>query len=848
MALRVEARARARPIRIAYLVPQGESSHEILDAVFATSVSLWGGRYHPIVPWNGQSADEDYLAWVEVYDPDIIYSYADLDAATLDRLGERFGPSFFEIHEILPGAAKDSRRFTPRLPVEPLTCLSVAMQYGRAHPPSAPQPMRLVDCLLSEPHDRFIDDNFGTYRASFGAWPMPPNLADLLRPIYVGNDGLKAQCKTWGVNVDDVLPSVTALLSTMARGRNSFGLANLAADSVPRVEFRSRRRPGFTLIVGSTFADRLLHWNLRSHYPAYVGRDFTGLVVSPERFDDPAFTDAIAEFIAMRNFIESAAGGGHWVTLTSASLDAARLDSIKQNLLTKRKSAMYHVDRESPLHLPPSKEALANSGMLVSNRSFGWSDPAKTAVVAEGELRLPECRPEHLAGLGNPSQATAGAWAMDVSIDRENSVTPYSNVTHTWQIPRRLRMAPAFCQPYKVVGFNGPSWTPRANRHGGLVLSTAFQSDVPALTVPSDEDAFAIALTRAERWSTGGAQAPRDWPFAYVRPSDKGRYLTTTLKLFGGLFSASGFLLHSFWQKVLGELGATLSEEKIDGIAGRLRAKLTGKLDGPETFDRIAEIVAKEAYDVRIPNVSVRLDTMTEWHKPLLDAEAAEIEQQKPDDPDYWLQRAKDSLPESLHFLCGRGVLAQGYEWSCRGCYHRNWNGLANLGAKLACSVCGKERPAPIADPWQFRLDGFVQRALREHGVLPLIWCLHRLANDNPQHSFYFLGPHELYLKYPQSEKTKNDHELDALVVIGTQVHLCEAKTSVKRIKLDSLVKVAERVRPDFVTLAVMEALSDNITKRYEELQVRLQGTGIVAKLLTLQPQDISSDASLRAL
>jgi hypothetical protein len=76
-------------------------------------------------------------------------------------------------------------------------------------------------------------------------------------------------------------------------------------------------------------------------------------------------------------------------------------------------------------------------------------------------------------------------------------------------------------------------------------------------------------------------------------------------------------------------------------------------------------------------------------------------------------------------------------------------------------------------------------------------------------------------------------------------VHLCEVKSSSRDIDIASLIEVAKRLRPDVVTLAVMEASSPRLNARFGELKRVLADTGIDVSLLTLRPDERSDDAYL---
>ncbi|MCY1076004.1 hypothetical protein [Archangium lansingense] len=165
-----------------------------------------------------------------MFDADIIYSYVDMNEEEVARIHEHFGPSYFVRHTPQYQGQRDKRYFRPELPLPGLTSLAVAPQYGKAHPPSAPQPMLIVDRLAGEPDNRFVNDNFGSPLDALGFWPLPDHLSDVVRPLYLASDELRANWRSGRIPPGDFVADVPALLTTMARKRNTFGLAQFAAD------------------------------------------------------------------------------------------------------------------------------------------------------------------------------------------------------------------------------------------------------------------------------------------------------------------------------------------------------------------------------------------------------------------------------------------------------------------------------------------------------------------------------------------------------------------------------------------------------------------------------------------
>lgn len=830
---------RPRPIRFAYLVSDGEHAHEILDAIFADSHSRWGGRYSLVIPCEAGKPSPEYLPWLQAYDPDVIYSYVALSDETVRDLHERFCPSRLMLHETFPTQTPaDPHFYQPGHRIEALSSLSTALQYARAFPASAPRPALIVDYLPGQPPDRFIDDNFGSHYGSFGRSPMPENLGDVLQPLTVASEERLKDPRSGFRSVGPAVYDTPALLDFMAKQRNTFGVAQLASDSTPRIDVTDHAEASFSLVVGSSFDDRIMFWNDRSRMPTYLGREFAALIVPPERLEDETFFKALVAFLKSRNSV-SRSNSTPWVILRSASLSREQLSELQARFRAADRWNAYHLDRgDHPRPRVPTEAVLRDSGRLVTGVFFDSQPTWKDFAFQGPSGRPPATSPHHLEG-SPASLATRGGWAIDVQIARESLFGK-----SFWYLPRRLRMHGTF----KVEGNTGMQRICRSNRQGHLALIVDNAGDIPVITVPTDEEAFSYALQQGRDWEPF-KRASREWhpsgPYAYGRPSDKGRYLIGALRLFGGAEAAAQVLLHAYWKDVFESLGSNIGEARIEAIKSTLKKKhRAGELKTEDDWERLARVVASEARQVRIPRSSVDFDELKNRFAPFLERERAILAEHETAEPEEWIEHAEATLPRSVKYLASSGVLHQGCEWRCRACYHINWNAVDALRPRLICEVCGTDFAVPVERPWNFRLNGFVLEGLKEHGLLPLVWAIKKLAWQ-ARHSFYFLPPHELFDDFPKKQGTKPNREVDLICVVDGVVHLVEAKSSLRSIELETTVDAAKRIRPDIVTLALMKPSSKALSAKLKELQELLAGTGIDAKVLTLADGDIDDHVFL---
>lgn len=831
---------RPRPVRVAYLVESSEHSDLMLDAIFAECNSRWGGRYSLIIPCQTGAILSAYSQWLETYDPDIIYTYVDLNEAAIQGIHEKYGPAYLIKHETHEKDKKSERYWWPSLPFECLTSLVVAPQYARAFPQSAPQPMLVIDYLPGYARERFIDNNFGSAYQSFRRWPIPEHLADSVRPLTLASEKLLKDPHGGHRNFKgETVTDTITLLQAMAKNRNTYGVAQLAADSAPHLEIRERFRESFTLVVGDSFADRILFWNDRSLTPAYLGRGFTTLIVSKTQLENADFFEALVAFIKARNSVQRS-NGTPWVTLQSMSLTTDELIKLRDQFNGSDKWNGYHVGDPITLeNAAPSTKILKNAFGLVTSHMFDRALNWKEFPANGKKVRPPISLPGPLQGIQSPSQATSGVWAADIDIERQNNLTRFSNVRHKWHLPRRLRMHGAFLKPYE--NSNKQYCYPRTSREGYLILFTGFKEEPPAINLPDDETAFRYSLVNGHDWPPFSRQDREHAPsgsYGWSHPSDKGRYLIGTLRIFGGLQEAGNVLLHKYWKNIFDDLGGAIGAARNDVIKRTLKKRLReGTIGGEDEWDRLTNLVAHEAHNARMPLRTVSFEDLVERYKPLMEEERKAVEKENPPIATEWMLDIPQSLPDSVQWLCSLNVLYQGYEWRCPKCFHSNWNQINNLEVKIPCEICATPQVIPVNKPWDFRLNGFLREALKEHGLLALIWCLIKLE-DRCRDTFYFLGPHDLFEIRPRNENANRDNEADLICVVDGDVHLCEVKSSARDIEIASLIKVATRIRPDVVTLAVMENASSKLTLKFNELKSALVGMDIRAELLTLEDDD----------
>jgi hypothetical protein len=381
---------------------------------------------------------------------------------------------------------------------------------------------------------------------------------------------------------------------------------------------------------------------------------------------------------------------------------------------------------------------------------------------------------------------------------------------------------------------------------GGLLTMYAnVSTQLPAINLPTDTEVIIHALTHGRDWPPYHRTAERlrlPQLTADARRSDKGYYFWGVLQLFGSLNEAASILLHTFWRQQFEALGATdqRTEVRREQIKTQLsrRAGKPFDLTDPDHADRLTNLVLQEAAQLRLTVPSLPWARLEADFQQLEDRHWIEHPAHEGVNEAEWRGYHRDSLVSTVQNLCRLQILHQGYEHRCPKCLHRSWVGIDSLSTMIVCEVCKHERPAPVDQPWAFRINGFLREALQRHGIGPLFWALRRFQARN-QNSFWFEGPLDICFDQAAAESGRTETDIDLTMIDGGLVRMCEVKQSARHFTdPEGLARVMARLRPDIAMVAVMEAPSRNLQEKFARFSGALAVEGIRAEMLTFDEEN----------
>lgn len=842
---------RPRPLRVAFLIEDGEHANLMLDGIFADCYDRWGGRFSLIVPAvNGRIAPS-YWEWLEAYDPDIVYSYVPLSRADVLEIHERLYPARYRFHPLRREPQLNVFDYKPSFELSPLSSLSVVFRLARYNPTAVSRTrIQVIDSWYTEQPSRFLTDNFGTYHRSRGTGIYPAdamaeaNLLTVVAPEKQANPKL-------GIPRDLIaVPDELHALREFA-DRRATSLSILSSFLAPRLEITDRRSGSFNLVVGDSFTDRLVFWNVRLLIPAWLDRDICAARVSLDRLAQPDFLDVLGTLLKNRNHVNAGGGGQPRLTIRSSSLSTAQLTEAHRLLAstgvwgavsTELINSMDEIVPSGP-SLKTAREGDHYTGSIVSKpdwKRFVWSPPI---------VRPPEIIPDHLSDAPVRQAFTTGFWCADFLLERE-SPGPMFSEQNLWVLPRRWRMVDAFKISYALEPHRGNGRLARRSRAGNLSVFVSFDHPIESIEVPSPNKAVAYALARDGLMVAPDAEGERAYPpnkVAWTSPSNEARYLTGVLGMTGGSENAARFLLHPFLQGMFGRLGATprLDTNMVTPTVNRLAKRAINNplfnLRDERERSALGELIVKAARGLRKPADFVTYEDLKALWKAHRQAYWANRGHERGGDPEInWDDLEQKTLDDCLIEMRSRQMMFQGHSWTCRNCHHRNWVNLDRLTSRLSCEVCHQSAQAPVSINWLFRPNDFLIESLRDHSILSLVWVLDALRLRS-RRSLIFIEPTKFGF---DQNSDKSDAEADLLVLLDGKAIACEVKSSWRGLRstdVSDFVALATRIRPDCALLAVMEEGPPGLVAELAAARAHLVAEKIDFEVLTLneyRPRD----------
>lgn len=799
----VEAKATNRPVKIAYLVPFDEApnTHMNLDAVFFESYTRWAGVYTLVIPTKAQEFLADgYDEWLKHYDPDFIYSYVDLDAAFVDKIDRLCCPIAFLKHKerSRENGEIDWRSFLPRWdgyiqPVSSISTVQSPASYPQFPHDERPREPTVFTQYGMAPADRFLADNFGT---GFSLHNVTHAIPGFFKTLCLVPADLPGHVVAGTERCFSTLESLRAISDRKATPIARLAMVN--SSGIPRPESMGWAF-AFRLFIGSTPLDRIHFWNSR-HLGSSWGDTSNALILEPTFFDDEQLVQQLGQYLNKNNFLGHG-NGAYQAEIHSSSIAANVLNAFRDKLQPHTWNAVY-VSRAFNVPAIPSQKDLAE-------RIHDNTADTTTLKLTEDSSEITASEPAHFIYIPPQLRGVArGQWIVELSVQRHNNLSRYSNVVDTWTLPRRRKITRAFTERLAKPTFGGrlalvPSTEGFPFRNQAIKDTSSYE-----IHLPSDETFFRHLALEFFQYPADDLRAPIPRAgYIDLAVSDKGQNLRGVISLFDNLSTAFGVLTNKLWRTVL-------AEAKEDSTK-------------PLTFDlnKLYSLIPNDRGTIQRLTQELRLgnDRITK---------------------NYLL----DSLKDALEHLVRSNVFYKVAHWRCRYCGHLNSRSFDNMKIKNECDICATEYLAQIDIEWQYELSDFVYRSLQKHSGLPVLWTLGFLQDRLHTGAFWYLPEVDLY---ERDDDPQSKNEIDILCMLDGAFYAVEAKRSAsiflnKAEALDKFVKVIKLLRPDVALLAFErycaegEDLQTTKARLAEAANVIRERIGPWTKLEILVAQDVA--------
>lgn len=554
-----------RPPRIVFLVEENEHSSKILDDIFSYSYSIWGGLRTIIIPVIDGDISKEYIEWIQLFDPDIVYSYARLSTKIKTALEKATTAITFKEHPFhWPNPTND--KFTPVMDFQFIQSVSLV-----PHIMSKPlfsglnQSLCFIfdDSFNEGTYSKLLLDNFGfccshyltLIKAQF------PNLVLL----GVADDQHSSRLK--GANYFEAKEFLSNLFQNI--GWTVFSPAFLSGYDKKHLHGQDSHlycaylnyaeheveEADFNLFIGDSFEDRVHFWNSRHNFNGWHDDPSTVSLRIPENcLNDASFIGTLSKYLLNR--IINGRRRSRRIQIFSCAITNDVLENFIQQLGLKNFISIKSFKRILPLL--PSDNPYNSMRQLVT----------ASEEIQGTQKKVTPCLPWHLDDVKNLDFLRNENWFVEFEIERHNNLYPCYDedgdiLPQFWRLPRNNCAAQVFIKDRSYS---------RIQRDKKLCViasnddSAATKVGSIPLKLPSDEKVFQKIFEKLptvfKNNDLRNTYTEGHWS---IQLSDKGEAFKIVVDIFGGLYIAYQYLDDPFWRELLCHLsGINITNPSIN--------------------------------------------------------------------------------------------------------------------------------------------------------------------------------------------------------------------------------------------------------------------------------------------
>ncbi|OCZ54295.1 hypothetical protein [Dehalobacter sp. TeCB1] len=735
-----------RPINTAFLINPLIEDLESICKIVNRNISMWGGRYNPIIFTDGKDIENHWWTFLYDVDPDIIKSFVVIEDSLLNKIEEKLSPLLIEVP----------------LRIDESKILNVNSNYdGIAIYPTLKNVVKVSNSFRFKPSfvyfdvtnieddllKAFITVNFGTY---------PKN--ELMNNFFKENN-IEEYVITDRNSFDDALIKV----STFEKKVYPIQVCTLP-NYFDDTEY-DKSGEVFTVIIGNKLDEVVYSWNRIFSIPQWKRIDLNHIWIPLELLNYSSTKDAIGKWISNMHSLN----GKHEneITFVSFSISEDELKDITRDLLNS-KYIMVNYETSNELRKTNFRKKIVPN--ISEDMDLYRGIGNKEQIV----LKNPDPGSEYFRH---------GYWMSDIYINHINN----HRDNLWWQLPSKNVLA------HNI--FHKPS---RIKKDG--FFSVLSNQANPNLKISLYDDASIIRMLLWRQNSPYFTADPRTKLFSMKRPkfqeSDKGRYLTGFSDLFGGLFNAYFYLKERYWRRIFDQL-CYRNPEKVKINESTILSKIQKKLDkyGFKDPDWWVSQIYQYAKELSINSKEQPFDLFEN----IAQEELKEYNSKNNDEVEYH----REELEEELSELIALDIVKIGLRQHCTLCGMANWFNIDEARQNLQCSGCGNAFTIKPQSKWYYKLNSLIQSGCSEHGLIPVILTLGQLQSDS-RTSFFFCNSLEILLE--EDETSLGD--IDIICIQDGKLIIGEVKQSIKHFNKTEFAKMAtmaKKLKPDVVIFSSLD-------------------------------------------
>jgi len=655
---------KARYLRIVFIVDISDTSfNKIYDCVLDFNLSVWGGRFNPIIPMESGVIGEEYWEIIKFCDPDIIYSFTELSTNIVKKIEQNSSPLLITKH-------KDVSNFHINLPYAPIGIRNLFSMYKR-------DPLFFYDNPIvpiitdwnfrNSEIGRLLRRNFGIdydlhstihYSSYFNVFEIPMNIEE---------------------------KELFALFER--QNRISFPINFSGYYSYYFMNKNHIQNEAFTIIVGDCPMNWIYNWN-RILYLSQFNRNLIFQICLPASF----FNDENKIRSLINYLIKSGMLHDQKINFTSFEHNQTTFEDKIRNVLKNK--VVYNII---------SKDLEIRTELEVLEKNFENQNETKHFILdGENKFYFQNPIPSFLS-MNTDVNSTFffdNTWMLDCKVQYRPERFTYTNLDYYWKLPHKIGISRTFFR-----NFHG-----RINNDNYFSILVGNKAKNIELTIPSDFNFSWSIIVEENKYLQEDIRKPLPKEISELRISDKGVYALSFLERFPNNCDAARFVETKFWRNLLehmNKIDEKENQKKIDEVKNRLSKRILPfvenfKNDPDYHINWLTSLILNKSRELKEKREFIKYDELYRWFiKEREDSVKIEKIQnyipKKEDD--------ENELLEGINRLLEYSIFFQGISPRCTYCGSVFWYSTEEIMDLLICKGCMKKFRLEAETKWSYKLN-----------------------------------------------------------------------------------------------------------------------------------------------